>query len=132
MAKEMGDQDGEGIAYTNLGDAYRSLGDVDKAVQYFTQHLSIAKKLGDRLEEARVYHNLGICHLDLSDHIKAVAYFEAQDAMAIDLKLGHVRAHAALGMGVSVCSSAPKSRHSLISAPRSSSWRAVRGSLKRN
>ena len=49
-----------------------------------------------------MYHNLGICHLDLSDHIKAVAYFEAQDAMAIDLKLGHVRAHAALGMGVAL------------------------------
>ncbi len=102
MAKEIGDQDGHGTAYTNLGNAYRSLGDVDKAVHYFTQQLSIAKKLGNRLEEARVYHNLGICHLDLGDHIKAVAYFEAQDAMAIELKLGHVRAHAALGMGVAL------------------------------
>ena len=47
-------------------------------------------------------HNLGICLLDFGDHIRAVGFFEAQDAIAIELKLQHVRAHAALGKGVAL------------------------------
>ena len=48
VAKEVGDQGGEGRAYANLGIAYKSQGDFSKAIEYHTQHLSIAKEVGDR------------------------------------------------------------------------------------
>ena len=55
----MGDRAGEGGAYGNLGNAYQSLGDFQKAIEYHTKHLSIAKEVGDTAGEGRAYGNLG-------------------------------------------------------------------------
>jgi tetratricopeptide (TPR) repeat protein len=49
----------EGTTYGNLGNAYQSQGDYAKAIEYHTQHLSIAKEVGDRAGEGRAYGNLG-------------------------------------------------------------------------
>jgi tetratricopeptide (TPR) repeat protein len=51
IAKEVGDRAGEGGAYGNLGNAYRSQGDFAKAIEYHTQDLAIAKEVGDRAGE---------------------------------------------------------------------------------
>ena len=48
IAKEMGDQGGEGRAYGHLGDAYQSLCDYQKAIEYQVKHLKIAKEMGDQ------------------------------------------------------------------------------------
>ena len=39
IAKEAGDRAGEGKAYGNLGNAYRSLGKFSKAIEYHGQYL---------------------------------------------------------------------------------------------
>ncbi|RMX38956.1 hypothetical protein pdam_00025625, partial [Pocillopora damicornis] len=52
----IGDKHGEGDAYGNLGNAYFSLGDFKKALEYNNQHLKIAKEIGDNHGEE--YHNL--------------------------------------------------------------------------
>ena len=59
IAKEIGDRAGEGRAYGNLGNAYHSLGDYQKAIEYHEKHLKIAKEIGDRAGEGRAYGNLG-------------------------------------------------------------------------
>ena len=51
IAKEIGDRAGEGRAYGNLGNAYDSLGDYQKAIEYHEKHLKIAKEIGDRAGE---------------------------------------------------------------------------------
>jgi len=51
MAKEVGDQAGEGQAYGNLGIVYKSQGDCEKAIEYHTQDLVIAKEVVDRAGE---------------------------------------------------------------------------------
>ena len=51
IAKEIGDKAGEGGAYGNLGNAYRSLGDFKQAIKYHNQRLSIAKEIGDKAEK---------------------------------------------------------------------------------
>ena len=48
----MGDRAGEGRAYGNLGNAYKSLGGYEKAIEYHTQDLTIAKEVGDRAGRA--------------------------------------------------------------------------------
>ena len=60
IAKEIGDQTGERRAYGNLGNAYWSLGDYRRAIEYHEEHLRIAKNSGDRAGEGRGYRNLGM------------------------------------------------------------------------
>ena len=59
IAKEIGDRAGEGRAYGNLSDAYQSLGEYRKAIEYYEQDLKIAKEIGDRVGEGRGYGNAG-------------------------------------------------------------------------
>ena len=58
----MGDRAGEGIAYCNLGNAYHSLGDFQKAIEYHERDLKISKEVGDRAGEGIAYGNLGNAH----------------------------------------------------------------------
>jgi tetratricopeptide (TPR) repeat protein len=58
MARKIGDRQGEGSALTNLGLAYASLGEVQKAVGYFEQWLVIAREIGDRQGECGALGNL--------------------------------------------------------------------------
>ena len=48
--------------YNTLGNAYQSLGNYAKAIEYHTQCLAIAKEVGDRAGEGTVYGNLGIAY----------------------------------------------------------------------
>ena len=59
MQKKVGDRTGEGRAYGNLGIAYRSLGDYQKAIEYHEKHLKFAVEIGDRAGEGRGYGNPG-------------------------------------------------------------------------
>ena len=61
IAIEIGDRAGEGGALGNLGNAYGSLGDFRKAIEYHEKHLKIAKEIGDRTGEGEAYGNLGRC-----------------------------------------------------------------------
>ena len=59
IAKEVGDKHGEGLAYSNLGNAYFSLGDLKKAIEYHNLDLKIAKEVGDKHGEGGAHSNLG-------------------------------------------------------------------------
>ena len=54
------------FAYNILGNAYQSLGDFSKVIEYHTQHLAITKEVGDRAGEGTAYGNLGTCHKHLT------------------------------------------------------------------
>ena len=70
----MSDQAGEGAAYGNLANAYRSQGDFSKAIEYHTQHLVIAKEEGDRAGEGVAYGNLSIACGSQGNYAKAIKY----------------------------------------------------------
>ena len=67
---------GEGRAYGSLGNAYHSLGDFQKAIEYHERHLKISKEVGDTAEEGRAYGSLGIAYQSLKDFQKAIEYHE--------------------------------------------------------
>jgi tetratricopeptide (TPR) repeat protein len=68
------DRAGEGVAYGNLGNAYRSQGDYAKAIDYHKQCLAIAKEMGDRAGEGKAYGNLGNAYRSQGDNAKAIEY----------------------------------------------------------
>ena len=84
-AIEIGDRNGEGKAYGNLGIAYHSLSDYQKAIKYFKKHLKIAIEIGDRGGEGAAYGNLGAAYLPLGDYRKAIEYLEKQLKIAIEI-----------------------------------------------
>ena len=65
------------MSYANLGNAYFSLGDFEKAIQYHELGLKIAKEVGDRAGEEKSYANLGNAYFSLGDFEKAIQYHES-------------------------------------------------------
>jgi tetratricopeptide (TPR) repeat protein len=57
--------------YCTLGNAYQSLGDYAKAIEYHTQWLAIAKEVGDRAGEGGAYGNLGNTYESLGNKARA-------------------------------------------------------------
>ena len=53
IAIEIGDRAGEGRAYSNLNNAYFSLGDFQNAIDYHEKHLKIAIETDDRAGEGQ-------------------------------------------------------------------------------
>ena len=70
ISKEVGDKAGRGIAYSNLRNAYYSLGDFQKAIEYHGRHLKISKQEGVSAGEGRAYGSLGIAYHTLGDSRK--------------------------------------------------------------
>ena len=99
IAREIGDLGAEGCVYGNLGNAFQSLGDYRKAIQYNEKHLKIARKIGDRRGEGRVYGNLGNAYGSLADYRKAIDYFEKDLKIAREIgdRGGEGSAYGSLG-----------------------------------
>ncbi|XP_067023796.1 tetratricopeptide repeat protein 28-like [Acropora muricata] len=72
---DIGDRAGEGRAYRSLGNAYDSLGDVRKGVEYHEKDLKTAIEIGDRVGEGRSYHNIGNGYSRLGESEIAVCNF---------------------------------------------------------
>ncbi len=58
IAREIGDWRGQGSALGNLGIAYCSLGEVQRAIEHYEQRLAIAREIGDRRGESDASWNL--------------------------------------------------------------------------
>ncbi|XP_044182151.1 tetratricopeptide repeat protein 28-like [Acropora millepora] len=100
IAIEIGDRAGEGGAYANLGNAYFSLGDVKKAIEYHEKDLKIAIEIGDRAGQRRAYGNLGVAYKSLGDFRKAIEYHEKCLKIAIEIgdRAGEGGAYGNLGV----------------------------------
>ena len=76
ISKEVEDRAGVGRACGSLGNAYNSLGDFQKAIEYLERHLKVSKDVGDRAGEGSAYSNLGNAFMNLGDFPKAIEYHE--------------------------------------------------------
>ena len=98
-AIEIGDRDGQGAAYGNLGNVFHSLSDYRKAIEYYDKALKIAIEIGDRGGEGRAYGNLGSAFQSLGEYRKATEYFDKalKTAMEIGDRRGEGGAYGNLG-----------------------------------
>ena len=85
IAIDIGDRSQEGGAYGNLGNAYQSLCEYQKAIEYHEKHLKIAIEIGDRAGEGRAYGNLGNAYQSLCEYQKAIEYHEKHLKIAIEI-----------------------------------------------
>ena len=99
IATEIGARGREGRAYGNLGNAYQSLDDYRKAIEYHEKNLKIAIELGDRGGEGGAYGGLGNAYRSLGDYRKAIEYHEKHLKIAIEIgdRGGEGRAYGNLG-----------------------------------
>ena len=99
ITKELGDKEGERIAYHSLGIAYYKLGDFKKALHYHILHLRMAKEAGNKAEEGSAYCNIGNAFHGLSDFKKAEKYHSRDLAIAKEIgsKAAEARAYGNLG-----------------------------------
>ena len=86
-AGESGDRSGEAYALTNLGAAYRLLGQYDPAADRLSEALALHRTNGDRHGEARTLSNLGIVADRLGRHDDAAGHLT--DALAAYRELGN-------------------------------------------
>jgi len=66
------DIDTESVCYSNIGLAYKQLGEYQKALEYHEKALAIKKDIGDRNGEANCYANIGNVYKSLSQYQKAI------------------------------------------------------------
>jgi tetratricopeptide (TPR) repeat protein len=64
-----------GIVIGNLGEAYRELGEVNKAISYYEQALRISREIGDKRNEGLWLYNLGVTYKDQESNKLALACF---------------------------------------------------------
>ncbi|MDM8537218.1 tetratricopeptide repeat protein [Desulfobacterales bacterium HSG17] len=70
------DSDLKGISVGNMGSAYFSIGQVQKAIESYEQALLIVREAKNRNGEAAWLGNLGVCYSDLGQTAKAIEYHE--------------------------------------------------------
>ena len=95
----MEDKRGEGAAYCNLGNAFRSLGDLKKAIEYLNLNLKIAKEVGDKHGEGITYGNLCNAYYNLGDNEKAIEYQNLQLKIAKEIGDKHGEGYAYSNIG---------------------------------
>jgi tetratricopeptide (TPR) repeat protein len=76
IAQEIGDRENEGARLGKLGNAYRALGEVRKAMQYYEKALKVAQEIGDRRGEGVRFGGLGNAYSALGEVRKAMQYYE--------------------------------------------------------
>ena len=75
-ARKLGNRDREGMALGNLGIAYKDLGEPQRAIEHYEQHLVIARETGDRHGEGYALGNLGLAYADLGETRRAIEYYK--------------------------------------------------------
>ena len=70
--------------YSNLGSAYQSLSEFQKAIEFYQLALKIAKDTGNKDHEAAVNNNLGNAYKSLRDFKKAIEFYQLALKIAKD------------------------------------------------
>jgi tetratricopeptide (TPR) repeat protein len=86
--QEIGDRENWNYraSLTSLGNAYDSLGQYQRAIEFHQQSLDIAREIGDRYTESTSLMNLGLVYLDQGEYPQAIEFF--QQSLAISREIG--------------------------------------------
>ena len=85
ITMEIGDREGEGAAYGNLGNVFHSHSEYKKAKEYHEKALAIRMEIGDRKGEGTDYGNLGSVFYSIGEYKKAKEYYEKALSITIEI-----------------------------------------------
>jgi len=85
-ARQLKDRGAEGMHLSNLGNAYDSLGEYRRAIEFHEEALVINREIGDRRGEGQNLGNLGLAYYSLGEFRRAIEFHE--QALVIDRDLG--------------------------------------------
>ena len=96
---KIGDKSGESKCYTNIGNAYGSLGDSKRTIEYNERSLQMCKEIGDRSGESKCYGNLGVAYGNLGDFRRAIEFYERSLEICKEMgdRLGESKGYMNLG-----------------------------------
>ena len=101
IAKEQGNRVGEGFAYNSLGAAYFHLGDMQQAMESFTQSLNIVQEVGYKECEKNASCNLANAYYLVGDFQKAIEYYWQSLSLAKGLGDRHWQGYIYRQLGLS-------------------------------
>ena len=127
--KEVGDREGEGKAYGNLGNPYDSLGDFQKAIEYHERGLKISTEVRDRAREKIAYYNLDNAYDSLEDFQKAIESYERDLKISKEVgdRAGEGKAYANLGDAYNSLGDFQKAidHHTKMASNTADDWRSM-------
>jgi len=80
--REIGDRQGEASSLNNLGNAYNSLAEYERAIEFHEKSLAISREIGDRQGEASSLNNLGNVYRSLAEYEQAIEFHKLSLALA--------------------------------------------------
>jgi CHAT domain-containing protein/lipoprotein NlpI len=86
IQRAIGDRSGEAASLNDLGNAYKSLGQYQRAIENYEQSLAIQRAIGDRNREAISLGNLGNAYRSLGQYQQAIDLCEQY--LAITREIG--------------------------------------------
>jgi tetratricopeptide (TPR) repeat protein len=99
LAKLTGNRKGEANSLGNLGNAYDSLGQYQRAINFYKQQLEIAREIGDRQGEANSLGGLGNAYHSLGQYQRAINFYEQQLEIACEIGDRQGEANSLGGLG---------------------------------
>ncbi|WUR86464.1 tetratricopeptide repeat protein [Streptomyces phaeochromogenes] len=75
LARELGDLDGEAVAYSNLGNLYEH-SDPRAAIEWHERSLALGETMGDSRVRESGHCNIGFAHLTLGEPARALEHFD--------------------------------------------------------
>ena len=73
IEREIGDRSGEATSLGNLGVAYYSLGQYQRAIEFHQQSIEVKRKIGDRDGEANSLNSLAATLVKIDKHFNAIS-----------------------------------------------------------
>jgi tetratricopeptide (TPR) repeat protein len=92
-ARQLKDSASEEMHSGNLGNAYRDLGETQRAVELYEQALVIAREIGDRHGEGNALDSLGTAYKNLGETRRAIEFHE--QALVVSREIGDRRGEGA-------------------------------------
>lgn len=84
-AQQLGDMPGEAVAWKNLGNTHRALGNASLAINAYKASLALASALDDLRAEGNALGSLGNAYAEIGDAQRAIPYFTQCLAIMRDL-----------------------------------------------
>ncbi|MBE9040788.1 tetratricopeptide repeat protein [Oscillatoriales cyanobacterium LEGE 11467] len=74
-----------GICFNGMGNAYHSLGEYQRAIDFYQQYLAIAREIGNRNGEGTALGNLGVAYQFLGEYQRAIDFYQQHLAIAREI-----------------------------------------------